>query len=95
MEIDATRDRINVDESFFLVLTNFGEHAIHHLIPTVDHAYLHICSPIFNEICEEFGIYNQKVSSWELMKGAIKQLSRHEPRVNYRGAPDSFAKELI
>ncbi|NP_001136324.1 cytochrome b5-related-like isoform X1 [Nasonia vitripennis] len=88
MQLDATRDRKVIDDSLFLVLTNFGSHGMHHLLPTVDHAYLELCVPAFIETCREFGVEIEKYSSWELIKGQFQQLMRIQPRKNYRGGPD-------
>ncbi|XP_058803278.1 cytochrome b5-related protein-like [Phymastichus coffea] len=85
MQLDAVRDRNVVDDSLFLVLTYFGSHALHHLLPTVDHAYLELCIPAFNETCREFGVHTERLSQWELIKGQYKQMMRNEPRINYRG----------
>lgn len=84
LELDAVRDREVIDESPFLVLTNFGSHALHHLLPTVDHSYLPLALPAFLETCKEFGIKNEKWTSWELLKGQFQQLSRKSIKKNYR-----------
>lgn len=85
MELDAVRDRKVIDDSLFLVLTNFGSHGLHHLLPTVDHAHLELCVPAFHETCREFGVDTKKFSQWDLIKGQYKQMIRNEPRVNCRG----------
>lgn len=88
MELDAVRDRKIIDDSLFLVLTNFGSHGLHHLLPTVDHANLELCLPAFHETCREFGIDSEKLSSFELVKGQYLQLLRANPRLNFRSGPD-------
>lgn len=88
MELDAVRDRHVIDDSLFLVLTNFGSHGLHHLLPTVDHANLEYCVDAFRDTCHEFGINIDKLSQWELIKGQYKQLMRSGPRINYRGRTD-------
>ena len=85
MELDAVRDRKIIDDSLFLVLTNFGSHGLHHMLPTVDHAHLELCVPAFIETCREFGVDADKFSSWELIKGQYQQLTRTQSRPNYRG----------
>ncbi|KAL7303600.1 hypothetical protein TKK_0003755 [Trichogramma kaykai] len=81
MELDAVRGRRLVDESLFLILTNFGSHGLHHLLPTVDHAYLELCVPAFRETCREFGVkLNASMTSWQLIRGQYEQLARAEPR---------------
>ncbi|XP_043487730.1 cytochrome b5-related protein isoform X1 [Polistes fuscatus] len=83
-ELDAVRDREIIDDSSILVLTNFGSHGLHHLLPTVDHSYLNLAMPAFLQTCEEFGINTDKWTQWELWKGQFKQLARTEPRINHR-----------
>ncbi|XP_043518731.1 cytochrome b5-related protein-like isoform X2 [Frieseomelitta varia] len=84
LELDAVRERPVIDDSDFLVLTNFGLHGLHHLLPTVDHCYLHLCEKAFKETCKEFGISTEKFSQWELVKGQFKQILRKEQKRNLR-----------
>ncbi|OAD59365.1 Cytochrome b5-related protein [Eufriesea mexicana] len=84
LELDAVRDRKVIDDSNFLVLTNFGLHALHHLLPTVDHYYLTRCSNAFEETCKEFGINTKKFTQWQLVKGQFKQLIRRSGKENFR-----------
>lgn len=84
LELDAVRERKVIDDSDFLVLTNFGLHGLHHLLPTVDHSYLPLCVNAFEQTCKEFGISTEKFSQWEFIKGQFKQLARKEPKKNFR-----------
>ena len=84
LELDAVRERKVIDDFDFLVLTNFGLHGLHHLLPTVDHAYLPLCINAFEQTCKEFGISTEKLTQWELVKGQFKQLLRNEPKKNHR-----------
>ncbi|XP_076244702.1 cytochrome b5-related [Calliopsis andreniformis] len=84
LELDAVRDRKVIDDFDFLVLTNFGLHGVHHLLPTVDHSYLPLCLDAFEQTCKEFGIKTDKMTSWELVKGQFEQLVRQEPKKNFR-----------
>lgn len=45
-----------VDKSLLLTSTSFGNHAMHHLLPTVDHSKLPLVYPVYVETCKEFGI---------------------------------------
>lgn len=45
-----------VDRSFMLTITSFGKHALHHLLPTVDHSKLHLVEQVYIQTCKEFGI---------------------------------------
>ncbi|XP_015115059.1 cytochrome b5-related protein [Diachasma alloeum] len=84
LEMDAVRDREIVDDSYFLALTQFGLHSLHHLMPTVDHSYLHLCLPALEDTCREFGIGLGRFTPLELMKGQFRQLRRVETKTNYR-----------
>lgn len=84
LELDAVRERKVIDDSDFLVLTNFGQHHLHHLLPTVDHTYLPLCNDAFLKTCKEFGISTEKYTQWELVKGQFQQLLRMEPKKNHR-----------
>lgn len=44
------------DNNLFLATTSFGNHALHHLFPTVDHSKLPLLLPTYIETCKEFGI---------------------------------------
>lgn len=84
LELDAVRDRDVIDDSSFLTLTNFGQHALHHLLPMVDHSYLPLCTKAFEETCQKFEISTQKFTSWELFAGQFRQILRTKPRKNGR-----------
>ncbi|XP_015512971.1 cytochrome b5-related protein [Neodiprion lecontei] len=79
-ELDAVRDRAEIDTSIFLVLTSFGSHSLHHLLPSVDHAYLYLCEPAFAETCKEFGISTELWSQWDHVKGQFLQLVNNAPK---------------
>lgn len=78
-QLDAVMDRKDITGSSFLVLTNFGDHALHHLFPTIDHGKLKYLYPIFLETCKQFGIEWRLSSQMELVKGQYRQLARIAP----------------
>lgn len=85
MELDAVRGREVVDDSLFLALTNFGSHTLHHLLPTVDHAYLPLCLDAYYETCKEFRLNpDDKMTYWQHVKGQFQQLTRIESKYNSR-----------
>jgi hypothetical protein len=45
-----------IDKSLLLTSVSFGNHAMHHLLPTVDHSKLPLVFPAYVETCKEFGI---------------------------------------
>ncbi|XP_055306178.1 cytochrome b5-related protein-like [Sitodiplosis mosellana] len=63
-----------------LALANFGDHALHHLFPTLDHGILHELYDDFFETLLQFEAECQ-CYPWffETIKGQFKQLSRTEP----------------
>lgn len=77
--MDAVMDRTDIKGSHFLVLTHFGDHALHHLFPTIDHGQLEHLYPVLIETCKKFGIEWRSASGLELIKGQFKQLLRTEP----------------
>ncbi|XP_066140665.1 cytochrome b5-related protein [Euwallacea fornicatus] len=79
-QMDAVMDRKDITGSHFLVLTNFGDHALHHLFPTVDHGVLAHLYPIFLETCEEFGVDWRLVTQLDLVKGQFAQLAKVVPK---------------
>ncbi|XP_043684041.1 cytochrome b5-related protein [Vespula pensylvanica] len=84
LELDAVREREIIDDVPLLVLTNFGSHGLHHLLPAVDHSYLPLTMPAFLQTCKEFGISTKRWTQWELLKGQFKQLARVECKKNHR-----------
>ncbi|XP_034238561.1 cytochrome b5-related protein-like [Thrips palmi] len=75
-QLDAVRDRADHGGSPYLVLTQYGDHALHHLFPTVDHCRLPALYPVLRETLAEFGVEYRFTTTWELFKGAFRQLGR-------------------
>ncbi|KAK3923005.1 Cytochrome b5-related protein [Frankliniella fusca] len=78
-QLDAVRDRADHGGSRFRVLTSYGDHALHHLFPTVDHCRLPALYPVFNQTLADFGVEYRFSTTWELFVGAFRQLARTEP----------------
>lgn len=91
-QLDAVMDRKDINGSHFLVLTNFGDHALHHLFPTIDHGYLQHLYPVFLETCKEFGVEWKQASQMELVKGQYRQLAKILPN---RRAPKKLAQRTL
>ncbi|XP_060523036.1 cytochrome b5-related protein-like isoform X2 [Cylas formicarius] len=77
-QLDAVMDRREITGSHFLVLTNFGDHALHHLFPSIDHGLLEYLYPIFLETCKHFGVEWKLTSQLELVKGQFLQLANEK-----------------
>lgn len=80
-QLDAVRDRVEVTGNLFLVSTTFGDHALHHLLPTVDHSKLNYLYPVLLETCKEFGIPFRFMRQWDLFIGKYRQLANITPNV--------------
>ncbi|XP_023014222.2 cytochrome b5-related protein [Leptinotarsa decemlineata] len=78
-QLDAVMDRKEITGSQFLVLTNFGDHALHHLFPTLDHGALEHLYPVFEEVLKKFGAHLRMVSQWDTVCGGFQQLRREIP----------------
>lgn len=79
-QLDAVMDRKDITGSHFLVLTNFGDHALHHLFPTLDHGLLEYLYPVFLETCKQFGAEWMLCTQLEATKGQYRQLAKVEPK---------------
>lgn len=75
-------DRVDINGSLFKTLTNFGDHGLHHLFPTFDHAVLPLLYPIVIKTCEEFQTEIRMTTQWDLILGQFKQISRTKPKKN-------------
>ncbi|KAF5270267.1 hypothetical protein FQA39_LY18883 [Lamprigera yunnana] len=80
-QLDAVADRYEITGSTFLVLTNFGDHALHHLFPTLDHSTLKYLYPVFKSTMEQFKVELRMKSQLEMVVGQFQQLSRETPNV--------------
>ncbi|KAK2722214.1 cytochrome b5-related protein-like isoform X2 [Artemia franciscana] len=83
-QLDAVRDRWDVNSSDFLIATMYGEHTLHHLFPTIDHDKLPFLNHILVDTAKEFGIKeieaNRKYDFLKLWIGMYAQLIRNTPR---------------
>lgn len=83
-QLDTVMDREDIKGSQFLVLTHFGEHALHHLFPTLDHALLPQLHGVFYETLEEFEFEVKGCSWFEHIIGQHRQLSRENANATAR-----------
>lgn len=79
LQLDAVVDRPDINGNKFLVLTNFGDHALHHLFPTLDHEILPELLPVVEETCREFNVELRFISQFQLFVGQFLQLARTKP----------------
>ncbi|XP_037817581.1 cytochrome b5-related protein [Lucilia sericata] len=78
-QLDTVIDRGDIKGSQFMVLTHFGEHALHHLFPTLDHGVLPQLYPVFRKTLEEFKEELRECTFLEHIIGQNKQLLRTKP----------------
>ncbi|KAL1498215.1 hypothetical protein ABEB36_009049 [Hypothenemus hampei] len=78
-QLDAVMERKEITGSLFLVLTNFGDHCLHHMFPTLDHGTLEYIYPTFKKVMDEFDINLRMVSQLDTIAGGFQQLIKVEP----------------
>lgn len=75
-QLDTVIDRGDIKWSDLLVLTHFGEHALHHLFPTLDHGVLKQLYPELQQTLSEFKCELREINHWDHIKGQNQQLLR-------------------
>lgn len=80
-ELEAVMDRGEINQNLFTVMTFFGNHALHHLFPTLDHALLPYLYPVFLEHCERFRANFRVTTQLDLLIGQIKMTLKTDPNV--------------
>ncbi|XP_068141061.1 cytochrome b5-related protein [Drosophila tropicalis] len=75
-QLDTIIDRADIKWSDLLVLVSFGEHALHHLFPTLDHNVLKHLYPELRLTLKEFKTELREMSHWGHIKGQSQQLLR-------------------
>ncbi|KOB71313.1 Desaturase [Operophtera brumata] len=78
-ELEAVMDRQDINQSLFTVMTFFGDHALHHLFPTIDHAVLPYLYPVFLEHCQKFRANFRLTTQLDLIIGQIKMTLKTDP----------------
>ncbi|KAK5641847.1 hypothetical protein RI129_010394 [Pyrocoelia pectoralis] len=82
-QLDTVNDRQFVTGNKFLVLISFGDHALHHLFPTLDHGLLHHLYPIVEETLKEFNIKGIRMTSHaDLFVGFFKRMKIEIPNLD-------------
>lgn len=66
-------------KSLFINLATYGDHALHHFFPTLDHAILPQLNDILLETCHEFEVELRELPFWKLIVGQFQQLTRTRP----------------
>lgn len=84
-QLDAVRDRVEITGNLLFVLTTFGDHTLHHLLPTVDHSKLNSLYPVFLETCKEFKVPFSFMNWPTLFTGRYLQVANITPNPNHPG----------
>ncbi|XP_063533222.1 cytochrome b5-related protein-like [Cydia strobilella] len=71
-ELEAVMDREDINRGHFTIMTFFGNHALHHLFPTLDHATLTYLYPIFIEYAQKFRANFRLTNQFDLFIGQYK-----------------------
>lgn len=77
--LDTIMDNSDLRKHHFLALTHFGHHALHHLLPTVDHGVLNELYPTLFETMAEFEVDLEAYPWYHHVYGQLRQLARIEP----------------
>lgn len=72
-QMAATVDRKEANYSVPVSITHFGDHTLHHLFPSLDHALLPQLREILYETCKEFDLELRK---WTLLHAAVEQFKQ-------------------
>ncbi|XP_071551820.1 cytochrome b5-related protein-like [Panulirus ornatus] len=78
-QLDAVRDRAEVNVNLLLVAISYGHHTLHHLLPTLDHSKLEHLYPAFLDTCRQFKVHFSFVSVWYMTRGKYRQLANVTP----------------
>lgn len=78
-QLDAIMERKEITGSPFLVLTNFGDHCLHHMFPTLDHSTLEHLYPTFKKVLSQFNTNLRMVSQLDTIYGGFQQLIKVTP----------------
>ncbi|KAI9005561.1 hypothetical protein DFJ74DRAFT_773841 [Hyaloraphidium curvatum] len=99
-QLEATADRVEVYSSTSVlslpgVLVTLGDHTMHHLFPTIDHAYHRFLYADLARTCKEFGVRFEFTTLWDMIKGFYTSQSRTElnsepRRVGRRGEGKAY-----
>jgi fatty acid desaturase len=80
-QMAATIDRYEANSNLFMILTHYGEHIMHHMLPTLDHSVLYNFRGILEETCLEFKEDLKLISIATATIEQFKQLGRTEKKL--------------
>lgn len=90
-QLDAVVEREEYIDNHFKSLTRFGDHALHHLFPTLDDAELKTLYPTLLSHCEIYKTELRTNTFYEALLSQAKQLARKGPNdfANRKNCADS------
>ncbi|XP_028025969.1 cytochrome b5-related protein-like isoform X2 [Bombyx mandarina] len=92
-QLDTVVERIDTPHDHFKSLTRFGDHALHHLFPTLDHAELKYLYPILIQHCEKFESKLRVTNFYSSLISHCKQLIRKKPN-DFRGSYLRLSRDI-
>ncbi|KAF5308057.1 hypothetical protein FQR65_LT06432 [Abscondita terminalis] len=88
-QLDTIYDRNEIKGNDFLTYLTFGDHALHHMFPTLDHSYLKYLYPSLEETLKKFNIKNiNTTNTIDLYIGFYRQTAREVSKLT----PPSLGK---
>lgn len=94
-QLDTIVERIDYAGNHFKSITRFGDHALHHLFPTLDHAELKYLYPTLIEHCEKFEAHLRTNTFYEALLSSSKQLIRKRPNNLKERKVNAFVKPMF
>ena len=85
-QLDAVRDRNDIEGNLLAELTTFGNHILHHLFPTLDHGLLDLLRPVLEKTCRDFNVPDELyklpsyLNQFNMTVGMVRQVARIQPR---------------
>ncbi|KAF2887820.1 hypothetical protein ILUMI_18353 [Ignelater luminosus] len=81
-QLDTTSDRYEVMGNHLLSLITFGDHAVHHLFPTLDQAVLEHLYPVVGETMKQFNLNLRMKNHFDMVFGYFRRMAIDKPNVN-------------
>lgn len=72
-QLGATIDRIETNDHLAISLATFGNHTLHHLFPSLDHALLPQLRGVLLETCQEF---EWELKKWTIFRALVEQFKQ-------------------
>ncbi|KAK4873787.1 hypothetical protein RN001_013147 [Aquatica leii] len=81
-QLDTVGDRVEINGNHFLSMIMFGDHALHHLFPSLDHGLLKHLYPVVEETLQQFNLRLRVTNSFDMIKGYFLRLSVEDGNPN-------------